>query len=83
MQFSGWGDQTFNKGGYGEMVNGKTQRYASRGLNESVVHIAEQINSVWRQRWWTNYNQNFWELFVQIASSMFSVEVVRKSNFGK
>ena len=40
-----------NKCGHGEMVNGKSQRYASSGLNESVVHIAEQINSVWRQRW--------------------------------
>lgn len=27
------------------MVNGKTWRYASRGLNGSVEHIAEQISS--------------------------------------
>lgn len=58
MQFSCLADQTFNKCGHGEMVNGKSQRYASSGLNESAVHIAEQINSVWRQRWWTNCNQN-------------------------
>lgn len=46
MQFSCLADQTFNKCGHGEMVNGKSQRYASSGLNESAVHIAEQINSV-------------------------------------
>lgn len=28
------------------MVNGKTWRYGSGGLAESVVHIAEQISSV-------------------------------------
>lgn len=38
-------DKDFNECGHGEMVNGKTQRYANRGLM-TVVHIAEQINSV-------------------------------------
>lgn len=46
MQLSSGGPKPFNKCGYGGMVNGKSQRYASRGLNETVVHIAEQINSV-------------------------------------
>ena len=39
---------TSNLAKYGkpEMVNWKTQRYAGKGLKESAVHIAQQINSL-------------------------------------
>lgn len=45
---------------------------AGRGLNEFVVHIAEQIISVWRQRWWTNYNLYFWRFYTN-SCLMFAV----------
>lgn len=38
-------DQTSKKCDRSKTINGK-QRYASRGLNGSVAHIAEQINSL-------------------------------------